>query len=130
MIDHKRMSGQPNRRVAKQLILAAVSLICALPIAVVSYVVLDGSATSAAPANCAVKNERVLIAIEGMHCTSCANGIKAMLKRTPGVIAADVSYDRREADVEYDSSRISPEKILEAISNMGYKANVKEQGGS
>lgn len=84
---------------------------------------------STGPATASVKNERVLIAIDGMHCTSCANGIKAMLKRTPGVIAADVSYERREADVEYDSSRTSPEKIVEAISNMGYKASVKEQGG-
>lgn len=130
MIDHKRMTGQTNKRAAKHLVLTAVSLICALPVAVVSCAVLDGTATSAAPAIKALKNERVLIAIEGMHCTSCANGIKAMLKRTPGVIAADVSYERREADVEYDSSRTSPEKIVEAISNMGYKANVKAQQGT
>jgi len=74
-----------------------------------------------------VKNSRILIAIDGMSCTSCANGIKAMLKRTPGVISAEVSYERREANVEYDPSRTSPEKIIEAITNMGYKAKVKEQ---
>ena len=77
-----------------------------------------------------VKNERVLVAIEGMTCTSCANGIKAMLKRTPGVFSAEVSFERREAKVEYDPSRTSPEKIVEAITNMGYKATLKEQGGS
>jgi len=73
-----------------------------------------------------VKKERLLIAIEGMQCASCANGIKVMLKRTPGVISAEVSYDRREAEVEYDPSGTSPEMIIKAITNMGYKATVKE----
>ncbi len=88
---------------------------------------LDAHSLSAAAAPHGVKNEHVKIAIEGMHCTSCAHGIKAMLKRTPGVIAAEVSFERREAVVEYDSSRTSPEKIVEAIDKMGYKAKVKEE---
>lgn len=74
----------------------------------------------------ALKNERVKIAVEGMHCTSCAQGIKAMLKRTPGVVSAEVSFEQKEAIVEYDSSRTSAEKVVEAINNMGYKAKVKE----
>lgn len=82
------------------------------------------SAATAAPR--LVKTERVKIAIEGMHCESCARGIKAMLKRTPGVISAEVSYEQREATVEYDTARTTPEKITEAINNLGYKAKVKE----
>lgn len=124
MIDHRRMTAQTNKRVATHVIQAAASVICAL----VLCAVLDGTATNAAPANNAVKNERVLIAIEGMSCTSCATGIKAMLKRTPGVVSAEVSYERREADVEFDPSKTAPEKIVEAIANMGYKARVKNPG--
>src|SRR6266851_8796303 len=124
MIVNKGITGQTKKRVAKQ-ILAAVSVICILPVTVVLCAALDGNATSAVTTIRAIKNERVLIAIEGMHCTSCATGIKAMLKRTPGVISAEVSFERREADVEYDPSRTSPEKIVEAIANMGYKSNVK-----
>jgi len=60
-----------------------------------------------------------------MSCTSCARGIEAMLKRTEGVVSADVSYDRREARVEYDPERTTPEKLVEAITNMGYSAKVK-----
>ncbi len=78
------------------------------------------SLTSAHPAN-----ERVIIAVEGMHCDGCAAGIKAMLKRTAGVISADVSYERKEAVVDYDSQKTTPEKIVEAINNLGYKARVK-----
>ena len=57
---------------------------------------------------------------------SCASGIKAMLKRTPAVVSAEVNYERREADVEYDASSTSPEKIVDAVNKMGYKASVKE----
>jgi copper chaperone CopZ len=71
------------------------------------------------------QTERVTVAIEGMHCGNCASGIKAMLKRTAGVVSADVSYERKEAVVEYDPSRTTREKIVEAINNMGYKASVK-----
>ncbi len=71
------------------------------------------------------QSERVLLAIEGMHCDSCATGIKAMLKRTAGVITVDVSYERKEAVVEYDPGRTTREKLVQVIVNMGYKASVK-----
>lgn len=50
-----------------------------------------------------------------------------MLKRTPGVITAEVSFEQREAIVEYDPERTAPEKIIEAIEKMGYKAKVKAE---
>lgn len=71
------------------------------------------------------RTERVTIAIEGMHCESCAAGIKSMLKRTSGVVAAEVSYQRKEAVVDYDPEKITPNKIVETITNLGYKARVK-----
>lgn len=69
--------------------------------------------------------ERVVIGVEGMYCDSCAAGIKSMLKRTSGVVAADVSYQRKEAVVDYDPEKITPEKIVETINNLGYKAKIK-----
>ncbi len=105
--------------------LASVSIICALVVAL-QCLAPDVNSASVASAT-VVENDRVLIAIEGMQCENCAKGIRAMLKRTPGVISAEVSFERREAEVEYDSSRTSPEKIVEAITNMGYKANVKKR---
>lgn len=76
----------------------------------------------------AVANEapsKVELTISGMHCESCADGIKAMLKRTEGVLAAEVSYERREAVVEYDPAKTSPDKIVAAVEKLGYKAAVK-----
>lgn len=71
------------------------------------------------------KAERVVIGIEGMHCGGCASGVKAMLKRTPGVISAEVSYEEKRAEVEFDPSATTREKLVEAVNNMGYKASVK-----
>ena len=72
-------------------------------------------------------SEQVVISIEGMHCSSCASGIKATLKRTLGVISVDVSYPKKEAVVNYDSQKTTPAKIVEAINNLGYKASVKNK---
>ncbi len=71
------------------------------------------------------RNAAIVVAIEGMHCTGCASGIKAMLKRTKGVVSAEVSYERKEASVEFNPADISRDKILEVITNLGYKASIK-----
>lgn len=84
---------------------------------------LHAFAVNSASAN--VTSARVVIAVEGMYCDSCAAGIRAMLRRTPGVIAAEVSYKEKQAVVDYDSQKTTPEKIVEAINKLGYKANVK-----
>ena len=70
-------------------------------------------------------DETVVLTVSGMHCDSCAHGITAMLKRTEGVIRADVSYEEREARVVYDGERTSPKQLIEAIEKLGYKAAVK-----
>ncbi len=64
--------------------------------------------------------------ITGMHCETCATGISAILKRTDGVVKAEVSYETREATVEYDAAITSPEKIIEAVEKMGYRAALKK----
>jgi len=75
----------------------------------------------------APKNGRVAVTVEGMSCpTSCPAGIVAMLNRTPGVISAEASFENKEASVEFDPATVSREKIVEAITNMGYRASIKQ----
>ena len=104
-----------------------VTFVLLVAIAPRSFMLHGAFASVRAAATADDKNVRVVLAIEGMHCTGCASGIKALLKRTPGIISADVSYERREADVTYDRSRISEEKIIEVIGKLGYKASVKKR---
>lgn len=74
----------------------------------------------------AAAEQTLLLDIKGMHCSGCATGISAMLKRVDGVTRADVTFEDREARVEYDPARTTPEKIIEAVEKLGYKARRKK----
>ena len=74
-------------------------------------------------------SSRVVLAVSGMHCGSCADGITAMLKRTEGVLEVSTSFEDRESKVRFDPAVTSPAKLIEAIEKLGYKASVKPEGG-
>lgn len=103
--------------------LVALSVVALGIVLATGTLVLRPSLTHSAEVN--LRTERVVIGVEGMYCDSCAAGIKAMLKRTTGVISAEVSYKQKDAIVDFDAEQITPEKIAEAINNLGYKAKVK-----
>ena len=72
------------------------------------------------------KPATVEVTISGMHCDGCAVGITAMLKRTEGVLKADVSFEEQRATVDYDRAKTSVEKIIETIEKLGYKVAIKK----
>jgi len=125
MFEPKHNGKQTSAQAGKSAIIITALAIALGVVSVSGAFAWRKSAAGAAIVPSAVKTERVLIAVEGMSCTSCASGIKAMLKRTPGVISAEVSFEKREADVEYDSVQTTREKIVEAIKKLGYKATIK-----
>jgi len=64
--------------------------------------------------------DRTVVQIDGMTCEGCAAGIEASLRRIPGVVTAEVSYDKRQAVIGSPSTeRISPQAILDAIRQAG-----------
>jgi mercuric ion transport protein len=78
---------------------------------------------SNAPASVSPMNDAVLrLKIPSMDCAACAAGIKAMLRQQTGVQNAQVSFDTKTAMVQYDATKISPEKITAAIDKTGFKA--------
>lgn len=102
----------------KALVVAVVLSVSVAP----SVLVLNAAAQKQA-----AQVKRGVFSISGMSCSGCAAGIKAMLKRTYGVVSAEVSYDAAEAKVTYDGTRTSEAKIIEVISKMGYKAASKKR---
>lgn len=66
----------------------------------------------------------MVFSISGMSCEGCATGIRAMLKRTNGVISADVNYEKQTGTVIYDSRKTNEAGIVEAVSKMGYKVAI------
>ena len=53
--------------------------------------------------------------VEGMTCGGCATALKLLLKRTPGVIDADVSYEKKSAVVTFDPAATSARTIADAV---------------
>jgi len=60
--------------------------------------------------------------INGMHCASCAALITRGISKLPGVKSANVNYAAARAQVEYDESQLSDEKIIERVKSLGYSA--------
>ncbi|MEQ2005351.1 MAG: mercuric transporter MerT family protein [Limisphaerales bacterium] len=73
-------------------------------------------------------NRAVLkVKIPSMDCAACAVSIQTKLRRQAGVVTAQVSYDTKEATVQYDLTKLSPEKIITAIDETGFKAEAAAQ---
>jgi len=66
--------------------------------------------------------KKVPFSIEGMHCGSCAAGIKMVLDSTDGVLNASADWDSKSGEVEYDEEKIKLEDIFKMIEELGYKA--------
>ena len=65
--------------------------------------------------------------IKGMHCDSCAAEIKETLETTAGVSSADVTFNGKTANVEYDDAVVQRETIIKKIQDLGYQATVAEE---
>ena len=53
--------------------------------------------------------------IEGMNCDACANTIKGLVEKEPGVRMASVSFGDKQARVLYDPQLVAEERLVEAI---------------
>ncbi len=62
--------------------------------------------------------------IEGMHCGGCATGIQMVTEQLDGVSSVFVDLDGKKGTWEIDPAKISADKIISAITELGYKATV------
>lgn len=60
--------------------------------------------------------------IDGMHCDGCAQIVRHVLERQPGVKGCSVSLDSSNARVVYDPHQISAAAITETLGKAGYGA--------
>lgn len=108
-----------TKRNAYWLILAAVAVLGA---GVVGMVATGHRAPGISAKAAAVQTKTVRIPVEGMICTVCAGNVKKALKAVPGVEDAEISLERREAVVRYGEGMVSPQQLVSAINQLGYKA--------
>lgn len=68
--------------------------------------------------------KKALIPVEGMSCGACAARVKGTLKGMDGVADVEVSLAERSVRVRYADQKVTPERLAEAINELGYKASV------
>ena len=87
-----------------------------------SSAILRGTQSNA-PVVVTDANSAVLkVKIPSMDCAACALNIQTKLRKQAGIITASVDYDTKEAVVQYDATKLSPEKIMATIDATGFKA--------
>ena len=67
--------------------------------------------------------EKTQLHIEGMHCGSCAMGIQMLVSGVDGVNSAFIDYEGKKGDVEFDPSKVTKDKIIKSIAELGYTAS-------
>lgn len=67
------------------------------------------------------------IPVEGMSCMVCASRIKKALSAVDGVSEAEVNLGKRRARVRYDPATTSPERLMETINGLGYRAGTPQE---
>jgi copper chaperone CopZ len=87
-----------------------------------------GLLTATFPAVGGDATARTTLTIKGMTCGGCTAGVKIQLKRTQGVTAYEVSFEKGEAEVSYNPAKTTPEKIAASVSKTGFAASVKKPG--
>src|SRR6266851_8659761 len=63
---------------------------------------------------------RIRARIAGMHCSLCTGTILKALGQHPGVEKVAVSLTHEQALVEYDSTIVQPDELLETLKELGY----------
>lgn len=66
------------------------------------------------------------LTVEGMHCEGCANTIKTLIERQPGVQMATVSHTERQARILYDPTATDEDHLIAVIEKPGFQV-VKSQ---
>ena len=66
---------------------------------------------------------QVVLNIEGMDCVMCAAGLQNTLRAVPGVRRADVSFQDKQAVVEYDPAMVDEARVAKLIVDSGFKVD-------
>lgn len=69
----------------------------------------------------------VTLEVKGWSCGACASATRIALKKLDGVTEVTTDAQKAEAIVSYDDARLTPQKMIEAVEKIGYKASVKQE---
>lgn len=64
--------------------------------------------------------EKTKLNISGMSCGHCKQAVTEALTDLDGISSVEVNLDAGNAEVEYDASKVSLDKMKEAVEDQGY----------
>ncbi|MCB0347669.1 MAG: heavy-metal-associated domain-containing protein [Bdellovibrionales bacterium] len=70
--------------------------------------------------------EKACFEVQEMTCATCSLTIKAAVKKLKGISEVKVSFEEKNAMVDFDSQKINVTEIKKAIDGVGYKATPQE----
>ncbi|MCE7860716.1 MAG: cation-transporting P-type ATPase [Chloroflexi bacterium CFX2] len=71
--------------------------------------------------------ESVTLTLGGMWCSSCAWLVSEGLKRTKGVVNAEVNFIQQQANLTFDSTITNPKLIKKRVRSLGYQATLPNE---
>lgn len=106
-----------NQRIGLWLVTAAAAALATYP-TWGAGLTTSHAAVAAMPA----ANSVVALDIQGMTCNACAGEIEGELRKVPGVVRADVSYERRRAEIRLSTAQPAIQPLIAAVEKAGYHA--------
>lgn len=71
--------------------------------------------------------ENITLTLGGMWCSSCAWLVSEQLKRTKGVMDAEVSFIQQQANLTFDSTITNPKLLKKRVRSLGYQATLPNE---
>ncbi|MBK6793890.1 MAG: cation transporter [Anaerolineales bacterium] len=69
----------------------------------------------------------VILTLGGMWCSSCAWLVSENLKRTKGVVSADVNFIQQQANITFDSKITNHQLLKRRVRTLGYQATLPDE---
>ena len=67
-----------------------------------------------------VSTQRVVFAIRGLECASCAIDVGRALRKIPGIVEININYVINKGYVEFEPEKITWDSVSRALENRGY----------
>lgn len=67
--------------------------------------------------------QKTTISIDGMTCDACQHHVNSAINTLPGIVAVNSSYEKGNAEVEFDNTQTTVAEIEKAINSTGYKVS-------
>ena len=70
--------------------------------------------------------ELVTLDVKGMTCATCPVTVKAVLKKQAGVTEVKVDLKKGTAEVAFDASKVTPQKLAEVVTEAGFPSAARK----